>query len=116
MSAENVRHAVHLQKFLHHLLPKRITRPSRTQAEFISLTVRVAPHQVCHGPLVWDLAEAIDDLDLINAVYAGAQPAVDTKDLVVDDATQAEIVKHVGEIVPHVGCAVFTRTLGVEAV
>lgn len=116
MGAEDMRHAVHLQELLHHLLSERISRPSRTQAKFVSLSVRVTPYQVRHGTFVWDLPEAVDDFDLIDAVDAGAQPAVDTEDLVVDHTAQAEIIKHIGEKVPHVGCAVLPRAFGVEAV
>lgn len=38
------------------------------------------------------------------------------EDLIVDDYTQGEKVKHVGEVVPHVGVAVFPRALRVETV
>jgi len=41
---------------------------------------------------------------------------MDAKDLVVDDHTQREKVKHVGKIMPDIGVAVFARTLGIESV
>lgn len=46
----------------------------------------------------------------------GTHTAMDAKDLVVDDDTQGQEVKHVGKIVPHIGIAVFPGALGVEAV
>lgn len=62
------------------------------------------------------LPEAVDDLDLVDGVYAGAQAAMNAEDLVVDDDRQREKVEHVREIMPYVRVAVFARTLGVEAV
>lgn len=38
------------------------------------------------------------------------------EDLVVDHHTQCQEIKHVGEIVPDVGVAVFPSTLGIEPV
>lgn len=38
------------------------------------------------------------------------------EDLVVDHDAQGEEVKHVGEVVPDVGIAVFPRTLSVKSV
>jgi hypothetical protein len=42
--------------------------------------------------------------------------SVYAKDLIVDDNAQSEKVKHVGEVVPHVGIAVLPRALCIEAV
>lgn len=62
------------------------------------------------------LSESVDDFDLVYGVYAWTQPAVYAEDIVVDDDREGEVVKHVGEIVPDICVAVFSRTLGVEAV
>ena len=62
------------------------------------------------------LSESVDYLDLVDAVDTGAQAAVYAEDLVVDDAGQAEVVEHVGEVVPDGRVAVFAAALGVEAV
>lgn len=42
--------------------------------------------------------------------------AMYAEDLVVDDHAQREIIKHIGEVVPDIGIAVFSRTLGVKSV
>ena len=65
---------------------------------------------------MWYLAEAIDDFDLIDRVYRWRKAAVDTEDLVVDDDTQCEEIKHVRKIMPDICVSVFPRALGVEAV
>lgn len=62
------------------------------------------------------LPEAVDDFDLINAVDAGTEAAVHTKDLVVDDDGEGEEVEHVGEVVPDIGVAVFAVAFSVETV
>ena len=38
------------------------------------------------------------------------------ENLIVDNHAQGEKVKHVGEVVPHVGIAIFPRALCIEAV
>jgi hypothetical protein len=65
---------------------------------------------------VWNLSEAVDDLNLINAMDAGRQTTVDAKDLVVNDAGEREVVEHVGEVVPDSSVAVLAAALGVETV
>jgi hypothetical protein len=86
VSAENVCHGVDLEEFFDDLSAKGVTSSSWTQREFVSIGVGVAPNQVGHGAFVRDLPEAVDDLDLINAMDAGRQTTVDAKDLVIDDA------------------------------
>ena len=46
------------------------------------------------------LSKSINNLDLVDGVDARAQAPVDAKDLVVNDAGEREVVKHVGKIVP----------------
>lgn len=65
---------------------------------------------------MWDLPESVDDLNLIYAVNAGTETAVDAKYLVVNDTRQRKVVEHVCEIVPNCCIAVFATALGVEAV
>ena len=49
-------------------------------------------------------------------MYRGRQAAVNAKNVVVDDYAERQKVKHVGEVMPHVGIAIFATALGVEAV
>ena len=65
---------------------------------------------------MWYLPESVDDLDLINAVYARAQATMHTKDLIVDDHAQGKEVEHVCKVMPDIGIAIFAIALGVEAV
>ena len=66
--AQDVRHVVHLQELFDDLRAKRVSRAAGTQTKFVPLGVRVAPHQVGHRALVRDLAEAVDDFDLVDGV------------------------------------------------
>lgn len=116
VSAENVCHRVDLEEFLDDLSAESVASSSWTQREFVSVGVGVAPDQVGHGAFVRDLPEAVDDLDLINAMDAGRQTTVDAEDLVVDDAGEGEVVEHVGEMVPDSSIAVLATAFGVEAV
>ena len=62
------------------------------------------------------LSKAVDDLDLIYAVYAWTESSVNTEDAIVDDTRQGQIIKHVGKMVPHGCIAVLSTALGVEAI
>ena len=114
--AQDVVHPVDLEELLHHLRAKRVAGAAGREGEFVALRVRVAPDEVGHGALVRDLAEAVDDLDLVDAVDGGAEAAVHAEDLVRDDDGEGEEVEHVGEVVPHVGVAVLAVAFRVEAV
>lgn len=114
--AEDVGHFVDVQELLDDLCAESVARASRRQRELIPLGIGIAPDQICHGTLVRNLPEAIDDLDLVDAVYARTQAAVHAEYLVVDHDGQREEVEHVGEVVPDVGVAVFAVAFGVEAI
>jgi hypothetical protein len=62
------------------------------------------------------LAEAVDDLDLVDRVDTGRKASVDTEYLVVNDDGERQEIKHVGEVVPYVGIPVFPAAFGIEAV
>ena len=63
-----------------------------------------------------NLAEAVNDLDLINRVNARAQTAVYAEDLIVDDTAQREVVEHVRKVMPDRRVAVISRALGIKAI
>jgi len=65
---------------------------------------------------MWYLPKAIYYLDLIDTMYAWAQATVYAENLIVYYAGQAEVVEHVGEVVPYSRVAVFATALGIEAV
>ena len=58
----------------------------------------------------------VDDLDLVDRMDGRRKAAVDTEDLVVDDHTQCEEIKHVCEIVPNIGIAILACALCVESI
>ena len=41
---------------------------------------------------------------------------MDTEDLVIDDHAQGQEVKHICEVMPYIGIAVFPGTFGIKAV
>jgi len=60
--------------------------------------------------------KTVDNLDLVYRVNGRREAAVNTKDLVVDDDGEREIVEHVGKVVPYVGIPVLARAFCVEAI
>lgn len=65
---------------------------------------------------MWNLAESVDDLDLIDGVNGGRKTAMYTEDLVINHDTQCQEVEHVGEVVPDVGVAVLACAFGIKPV
>lgn len=63
-----------------------------------------------------DLAEPVNDLDLVNMVNRRRQAAVHAKDGVVNHHRQGQKVEHVGKVLPHCWRAVLSCALEVEAV
>lgn len=114
--AQNVRHLVHLEEVLHDRRAKRVARATRRDGKLLLVRVRVGPHEVGHRSLVRDLAEAVDDLDLVNVVDRRREAAVQADDLVVDHDRQGEKVKHVGKVLPYVRLRVLAHALGIETV
>ena len=60
--------------------------------------------------------DAVQGSDVVEGVDAGRQATVQAEDLVVDQGGEGKIVEQVGEVLPDVGIAVFTKALVVEAV
>jgi len=109
-------HRIHVEELVDHLCAKGVTCSSGTQGKLVAVAVGIAPDEICHGTFVRYLSEAVDDFDLVYAVYARAQSSVDAEYAVVDDAGQRQIVKHVGEVMPYCCVAVFPAAFCVEAI
>ena len=71
-----------------------------------------------HGLLLVEtnLLQPVQWPDVVQGVNAGGETAVKTEDLTVHQSCEGQIVKQVGEILPHIGIAIFPETLVVEAV
>ena len=82
--AEDMRHFIDVEELLHHLGAESVAGAPWRQRELVSFGIWIAPDQVCHWALMRYLSETIDDLDLVDAVYAWTQAAVHAEDLVVD--------------------------------
>ncbi len=65
---------------------------------------------------MWNLPEAVDDLDLIDAVNARAQTTVHAEDLIIDHHRKSKKIEHIGEVVPHIGITILAIAFSVEAV
>ena len=60
--------------------------------------------------------DAVESSDIIEGIDAWRETSVETEDLVVDKGCEGEIVKEVGEVLPYVGVAVFSKTFIVEPI
>ena len=109
-------HLVHVEELIHNLCAECITSSPGTEREFVSIRVWITPDQVCHRSFVGDLAEAVDDLDLIDRVDGWREASVYAEDVVIYDDRECKEVEHVCEVVPDIGIAVFAAAFSVEAV
>jgi len=116
MCPQDMRHPVDAQKLSHDLASKRISSSPRTNREILLFRIRIAPHQIRHRSFVRDLSKPVDDFDLVDGVDRGRKASVYTKDSIVDDDGESEVVEHIGEVGPYARRAVFPNTLGVEAI
>jgi len=65
---------------------------------------------------VGDLLDPVKSSDVVKSINAGRQTAVKTENLVVDESSQGQVVKEVGEVFPHVGIAILAQTLVVKTI
>ena len=63
-----------------------------------------------------NLLDSVQGSDIIQGVDAWGQSAVEAEDLVLDQGGQGEEVKEVGEVLPHVGIAVLSKTFVVKPI
>mmetsp|Transcript_7045 Transcript_7045/g.18173 ORF Transcript_7045/g.18173 Transcript_7045/m.18173 type:complete len:311 (+) Transcript_7045:154-1086(+) len=94
---------------------KQITRPSGTETPAGNF-LWVAPQQVAHGPLVRHLLLPVDAPDLIDRRDARRQAPVHAQHHPIHQRSQAQIIKHLHAVPPHVECVVLSQALIVEPV
>ena len=100
---------------LRDVLTEGVSCSSRRDAP-ASPVIRVRPEQVTHGTLVWHLLESVQGADVIQRVNTGTETTVETEDLTVHQSSEGQVVKQVGEVLPHVGIAVLPQALIIKPV
>jgi len=65
---------------------------------------------------VGSLLDAVQLTDLVEGVDTGGESTVEAEDLVLDDGGEGQVVEQLSELFPHVGVAVLSQALIVEAV
>jgi hypothetical protein len=89
------------------ILAECVACSTRTDSPSTSI-IGVAPEEITHGSFMGDFLDTVEGSDVVEGVDARRQSSVETKDLVVDECGEGEIVEQVGEIFPDVGVAVFS--------
>lgn len=65
---------------------------------------------------MWHFLASVELADLIESIDTGRKPSMEREDLILNNSSEREIVKEVGEVFPHISIAVFPQTLVIEAV
>jgi len=91
--------------------------PSSTRAQAPTVDVlRIRPHEITHGAIVWDFLFAIQSADLVHRVDGRRQPTVYTKDSALDESGDGKVVKNFSAVAPNVDRAILAQTLVVKPV
>jgi len=65
---------------------------------------------------VWNFLYTIEGSDVIKGVDAGGETSVEAEDLVVDQGSEGKVVEEIGEVLPYVGIAVFSKALIIKPI
>jgi hypothetical protein len=65
---------------------------------------------------VGNLLDTVQSSDVVQSVDAGRETTMKTENLVIDQGSEGEVVKEVGEILPDISVSVFAKTFVVETV
>ncbi len=84
MRPGNCLQSVDVVEFRSYLIAEKPTGAAGTDCPGIDI-LRVAPHEITEGSLMWNLLRTCDDADLINSPNLGRQAAVDAEDGAVND-------------------------------
>lgn len=115
MRSRHESQAVVVVERFRNVLPECVPSTARRDTPATAI-IRITPQQIAHGALMRDFLDAVQGADVVESIDGRAQPTVETEDLVLNESSEGEVVKEVGEVFPHVGVAVFAQALVVEAV
>ena len=115
MSPRNETQSVDMNELFGNILSKRITCTSRADSPSKSI-IGIRPDEIAHWSLVWHLLDTVQITGLVKSIDAWAESAVKAKYLASNNSGHGQIVKCICEIFPHVGIAVFSKTLVIKAI
>lgn len=76
----------------------------------------IAPHEIAEGSFMRHFYFSVDESDLINGADVGRETSVDAQHLAFNERRDAEIVEHLGAVLPWVRISVLADDLVIEAV
>ena len=93
--------AVLVQKLLAYILsPAEPSAPWRRPKALAVIVGWVRPEQVAEGPLVGDVLNPVDGLDLAQLLDFGGEPTVEAEHLVLDNGGEGQVHEDLGEHLP----------------
>ena len=81
---------------LRDILAEGVAGPSRRYAPPAAV-VGVRPQQIAHGAFMRHFLDTVERTNVVQGVDAGRQPAVETKDLVIDEGRQGKVIEEIGK-------------------
>ena len=117
---------VYLVELERHVLSEHPAGSSEVSAETTSqiqkwglplnVLFRVGPDEIGVESFVWNLLETVDRVDSVDGSNKRGETAMNTHDAVINERSNAQIVKNIGEIFPCIYSSVFQKTLIIETI
>jgi len=98
-----------------HVLAEGVAGAARRHAETRPV-IGIRPQQIAHGALVRHLANAVHTSYLVDGGDGRTESAVETKDQVVDERRQRQIIEKIHKQLPYFHVSVLGETFVVESV
>ena len=78
--------------------------------------VWVTPQQIAHRSFMWHLLYSVQVLDLVKRLKRWRQPSMQWEYLILNYSSQGQLIKELGEVLPHVSIAILALTLIIKAI
>ena len=101
MCSGNEIYVILMVEFVNNVSTKEISSTSRADTPSADV-IGVAPHKVTHGSIVRHFLLTVEATDFIQGVDGGRKTSMNTKDFVVNDSCEGEIVENLGAVSPYV--------------
>ena len=97
------------------VLPKSVASTAWRDSP-TSPVVRIRPEQVAHGAFMRHFHHSVNTLNLVQRVKTWRQATMQTKDLVLHDGRERQVIEQISQELPNVCVTVLAHAFVVEAV
>lgn len=107
---------VKVQELLEHFWAEDVASPPGRDHEACLSILRVAPHEITKRPVMRNFLKPVQPFDLVHRLDKRRQTTMNSKNFIINDCCNWEVVKNIGKVLPNYGIAILGLTLHVEAI